>query len=154
MVQLNYSLESSEDQLAVVFKNKTNEWEPTTYSELTEDELKKDWVCLRTKFQLNFAVENKSNYQMELIQLLRSTKTKICETNKPILKVTGTEIILKKDKGLVNIGKNAKISAAIQQVKNSQNIIQSNHLEILNIEIGVGDDDAAIDDISSLFSSK
>lgn len=81
---------------------------------------------------------------------------KICETNKPILNISGTEIILKKDKGLVGIGKNAKINAAVQQTKNDQNPSQSNpeQFETLNIVIGVGDVDSTVDDINSIFSSK
>lgn len=157
-MQLKYNLQSSEDQLVVEWKNKSNEWETISYHEFSEDELKKEWVCLRTQFQLKYSIDNASNYREQLIELLKSTRTKICETNKPIFKVTGTEIILKKDKGLVGIGKNAKISAAVQQTKTNQNVSQSNpnQFETLTIEIGPGDgdDSAAVDDISSIFSSK
>lgn len=123
---------------------------------MTEDELKKEWVCFRTKFQLKYSIESSSNYQDRLIELLKSTRVKICETNKPILKISGTEIILKKDKGLVGIGKNAKLNAAVQQMKNDQNPSQSNpnHFETLNIVIGAGDEDSTVDDINSIFSSK
>lgn len=123
---------------------------------MTEDELKKEWVCLRTKFQLKYSVESSSNYQARLTELLKLTRVKICETNKPILNISGTEIILKKDKGLVGIGKNAKINAAVQQTKNDQNPSQSNpeQFETLNIVIGVGDVDSTVDDINSIFSSK
>lgn len=154
VIQIKYSLDASEDQLVAVWKNKSNEWETVAYAELTEHELKKEWVCLRTKFQLNFAVENISNYRNELLQLLQSTKSKICETNKPVLKVAGTEISLKKDKVLVSIGKNAKINAALQQTKTDQSAAQTDQFETLNIVVGAGDDDTVIDDISSLFSSK
>lgn len=127
-----------------------------TYTELTEEELRKEWICIRTKFQLKFSVENTSTYREQLIELLQSTRTKICETNKPILKITGTEIILKKDKGLVGIGKNAKISAAVQQTKTDQNTSSSNanQFEILNIVLGPGENDASVDDINSIFSSE
>lgn len=148
-------MQSSDNQLTVVWKNKTNEWETVSYVELTDDELKKEWVCLRTQFQLKYSIENASNYRERLIELLELTRTKICETNKPTLSISGTEIVLKKDKGLVGIGKNAKINAAVQQTKNDQNTSASdtNQFETLNIVIGPGDDDAAIDDISSIFSS-
>lgn len=127
-----------------------------TYAELTEEELRKEWICIRTKFELKFSVENTSTYREQLIELLQSTRKKICETNKPILKIAGTEISLKKDKGLVGIGKNAKISAALQQTKNDQNPPSSNtnRFEILNILLGPGEEDAAIDDINSIFSSE
>ncbi|XP_055311397.1 ufm1-specific protease 2 [Sitodiplosis mosellana] len=154
-VQLKYNLQSSDNQLVVGWKNKSNEWETVSYDELTEDELKREWVCLRTQFQLKYSIENTANYREQLIELLESTRKKICETNKPILCISGTEIILKKDKGLVGIGKNAKINAAIQQTKNDQNPSQSNpnQFETLNIVLAAGDDDAAMDDISSIFSN-
>lgn len=156
-VQLKYNLQSSEAQLAVVWKNKSNEWETVPYTELTEDELKKEWVCLRTQFQLKYLVDNTSNYRKQLIELLNATKTKICETNRPTLKISGTDIILKKDKGLIGIGKNAKINAAVQQIKTDQNPSQSSlkQFDILNINIEANDDDAAtVNDISTIFSSK
>lgn len=154
-VQLKYNLQSSDNQLTIVWKNKTNEWETVSYVELTDEELRKEWVCLRTQFQLRYSIENASNYRERLIELLEVTRTKICETNKPTLSISGTEIVLKKDKGLVGIGKNAKINAAVQQTKTDQNTSasDSNQFETLNIVIGPGDDDAAIDDISSIFSS-
>lgn len=159
VIQLKCNLQSSElnERISVEWKNKCGEWESVSYVELSEDELKKEWVCLRTKFQLKFAAENSE----ELLQQLQATKTKICEINKPILYITSTEIILKKEKGLVGIGKNAKISAAVQQAKTQQNISadatdgNANKLEILHIKVaGAGEDDAIIDDISALFSSE
>lgn len=156
VIQLKYSLDAADSKLIVLSKNKTGDWETVTYAELTEEELRKEWICIRTKFQLKFSVENTSTYREQLIELLQSTRTKICETNKPILKITGTEIILKKDKGLVGIGKNAKISAAVQQTKSDQNPSPSNanQFEILNIVLGPGEDDASVDDINSIFSSE
>lgn len=124
------------------------------YVELNDDELKKEWVCVRTQFHLKYCISDSSAYREQLLQLLQNTRSKICETNKPILKVCGTEIILKKDKGLVGIGKNAKISAAVQQTKTESKNINSNRFDTLNIELGCGEDDASTDDISSLFSSK
>lgn len=145
-------MQSSDNQLTVVWKNKTNEWETVSYVELTDDELKKECVCLRTQFQLKYSIKNASSYREQLIELLELTKMKICETNKPTLSISGTEIVLKKDKGLVGIGKNAKISAAVQQTKNTS-ASDTNQFRTLNIVIGPGDDDAAIDDICSIFSS-
>lgn len=153
-VQLKYNLESGYDKLAVVWKNKAGEWETVSYVELSEDELKKEWVCLRTKFHLRYSVSDSSKYREQLIELLQSTRKKICETNKPVLKVANTEIVLKKDKGLVGIGKNAKISAAVQQTKTVQSASPSNQFEVLNISLNPGEEDASVDDISSLFSSE
>lgn len=138
-------------------KNKTGEWETVEYSELNEDELKKEWICVRTQFQLKYFVDDSSAYKEQLIQLLQSTRSKVCETNKPILKVTGTEIMLKKDKGLVGIGKNAKISAAVQQTKTDQKPCcesNPNQFETLNIVLTPGDEDTSVDDINAVFSSK
>lgn len=153
---MKYNLTVSEDKLTVLSKNKAGEWETVAYVELTEEELKKEWICIRTKFQLNYSVGNVSSYREQLIELLQSTRKKICETNKPILKVTGTEIVLKKDKGLVGIGKNAKISAAVQQTKIDANtaVTNTNQFDVLNIVLGPDDTDATSDDISALFSSK
>lgn len=163
VVQLKYNIaiENISERLSVAWKNsKSGEWETNvSYAELTEDELQKEWVCLRTKFQLKYAVvSNGGDYHEQLRQLLQTTRTKICETNKPVLKVIGTEIVLKKEKGLVGIGKNAKISAAVQQTKNEQNsaTTQANKFEVLNIEVAAGEQDAStvVDDISLLFSSE
>lgn len=156
MVQLKYQLKADDDKLSCNWKNKSGEWEITPYTELDEDELKKEWICVRTQFQLKYSVENVSTYQEQLHELVKTTRTKICATHKPVLKVSGTEIVLKKDKGLVGIGKNAKISAALQQTKAGQTAASntSNQFDVLNIEIFPGDDEAAAEDISSKFSSR
>lgn len=122
--------------------------------ELNEDELKKDWICVRTQFHLKYCVDGSSAYREQLLALLKSTRSKICESNKPILKVIGTEIVLKKDKELVGIGKNAKISAAVQQYKINSKCINSSQFDTLNISVSSEEDDAPTNDISSLFSSK
>lgn len=137
-----------------MFKNKSEEWETVEFVEFDEDELKKEWICVRTQFHLKYSVNDSSSYREQLLELLQTTRTKICETNKPVLKVSDTEIVLKKDKGLVGIGKNAKISAAIQQTKANSKNANPNQFDSLNIELNCGDDDASIDDISALFSSK
>lgn len=154
LVQLNYNLQSPNSQLTVLCKCKSGDWETVEYVEQNEDELKKEWICVRTQFHLKYCVNDSSAYREELLQLLQSTRSKICETNKPILKVCDTEIVLKKDKGLVGIGKNAKISAAVQQTKANAKNTDPNQFDTLNIELSCGEDDAAIDDIGSLFSSK
>lgn len=153
-VQIKYNLSSAEDKLVIVWKNKSNEWENVSFVEFTDDELKKEWVCLRTQFKLKYSIENASNYRSQLLDLLKATRTKICETNKPILKISNTEIVLKKDKGLVGIGKNAKISAAVQQTKTDQSQSNSNHFETLNIVVEAGEESPSVDDISAIFSSK
>lgn len=140
--------------MTVLFKNKSGDWETVEFVELNEDELKKEWICVRTQFHLKYCVNDSSAYREQLLQLLQTTRSKICETNKPILKVSETEITLKKDKGLVGIGKNAKISAAIQQTKANSKNTNPNQFDTLNIELNSGEDDASTDDISSLFSSK
>lgn len=138
----------------VVLKNKSGEWDTVEYVELNEDELKKEWICVRTQLNLKYSVECTSTYRDQLIQLLQSTRTKICETDKPILKVMGTDIVLKKDKGLIGIGKNAKISAAVQQTKTNSKCCDttSNQFETLNIILTPGDEDASVEDLK--FSSK
>lgn len=154
VVQLKCSLQSSDNQLAVASKNKSGEWETVEYAELTEDELRKEWICICTEFRLSYFVEDASKYRERLLQLLQSTREKTCETPKPILKVSGTEIILKKEKGLVGIGKNAKISAAVQQTKTDQNSSNPNQFETLNIVLESGEEESIVDGISSVFSSK
>lgn len=113
---------------------------------------------MRTKFHLKYSVADNGDYREQFSKLLQTTRSKICETNKPTLKVIGTEIVLKKDKGLVGIGKNAKISAAVQQTKNERNAAaatqSNNKFEVLNIEVGAVEQDASVDDISLLFSSE
>lgn len=151
------NLESAENKLTVVSKNKSGEWDTVEYVDFTDDELKKEWICVRTQFHLKYSVDDPSTYRDQLIQLLQLTRSKICETNKPILKISGTEIVLKKDKGLVGIGKNAKISAAVQQTKNDQTACcesNVNQFETLSIVLTPGDEDTSVDDISSVFSSK
>lgn len=136
-------------------KSKSGDWDTVEYVELNEDELKKEWICVRTQFHLKYCVDDSSAYREQLLQLLKSTKSKICETNKPILKVDGTEITLKKDKGLVGIGKNAKMTAAVQQTKTDpKKNINAHQFETLNILISGGEEDASTDDISASFSSE
>lgn len=150
-------MQSAENKLVVRSKNKSGEWDTVDYVELNEDELKKEWICVRTQFQLKYSVEDASKYREQLIQLLQTTRSKVCDTNKPILKVCGTEIILKKDKCLIGIGKNAKLSAAVQQTKTDKKSCcesNSNQFETLNILLAPGDEDTSIDDISRAFSSK
>lgn len=154
---MKFNLESAENKLTVVSKNKSGEWETVEYVDFTDDELKKEWICVRTQFHLKYSVDDTSKYRDQLIQLLQSTRSKVCETNKPNLKIAGTEIVLKKDKGLVGIGKNAKISAAVQQTKTDQKACcesNINQFETLNITVTTGDEDTSVDDISSVFSSK
>lgn len=141
--------------MTVLSKSKSEGWDTVEFVELNDDELKKEWICVRTQFHLKYSVNESSAYREQLLQLLQNTRSKICETNKPILKVSDTEITLKKDKGLVGIGKNAKISAAIQQTKTNSKNTNPNQFDTLNIELMSGEDDASTDDdISSLFSSK
>lgn len=141
--------------MTVLSKSKSEGWDTVEFVELNDDELKKEWICVRTQFHLKYSVNESSAYREQLLQLLQNTRSKICETNKPILKVSDTEITLKKDKGLVGIGKNAKISAAIQQTKTNSKNTNPNQFDTLNLELMSGEDDASTDDdISSLFSSK
>lgn len=154
VVQLKYNLQSSDNHLIVLCKSKSGDWDTVEFVELSDDELKKEWICVRTQFHLKYCVNDSSAYREQLLQLLQNTRLKICETNKPILKVCETEIVLKKDKGLVGIGKNAKLTAAVQQTKANSKNTNPNQFDTLNIEIGSGDDDTSTDDISTLFSSK
>lgn len=152
---MKYNLQSSDDQLTVVWKNKSNKWESISYVEFNVEELKKEWVCLRTKFQLRYSIENALNYREQLLELLELTRTKICNTKRPNFKIFGTEIILKENKGLVGIGKNAKISAALQQITNDQNSKSSStQFETLNMVLAAGDEDATVNDLSAIFSSE
>lgn len=149
LVHFQYVLGSS--SLNIFNRGKSKELEESSYELFEESELFREWICLRTKFTLKYTIE--SGYQEQLLSNLKATRTKLCETNKPIFKIDGTDIILKKDKGLVGIGKNAKVSAAILQAKKQQTDAVPSKFDVLNIVLAPGDDDANVDDVSSLFAS-
>lgn len=141
--------------LNVFNKGKSKEFEATQQEVFQENELFREWICLRTKFTLKYSVDSTGDYEEQLLALLKSTRSKLCETNKPIFKIDGTDIILKKDKGLVGIGKNAKVSAAVLQTKKEQppSIGEPTKFEVLNVTLTPGEDEANVDDVSAFFAS-
>lgn len=149
------SLRDSNEALVVLSKNKAKEWEAVKHEIFAVKELWKEWVCLRTKFSLKFSVENASSYHEEIKNLLNATKTRLLESKKPVLKIDKTEIVLKKDKGLIGIGKNGKVSAALQQTKQNE-VAKSelNAFQVMNIILAPGDEESSIEDISKVFSSE
>lgn len=127
-------------------KNKANEWETCTNETVTEEELFKEWICLRTQFQLKFATKSQENYRNQLIATLNESKKKLLESGQAVLKVRGTEIVLKANKGISGIGKNAKVSAALQQTRQTdagsknQEKKELSQFECLNFELVAGDE--------------
>lgn len=141
--------------MTVFIRGKSKEFEESSFDVIQENELFGEWVYLLTKFSLRYSVSSGSDYRTQLLNELKATRTKLCETNKPIFKIAGTEIILKKDKGLVGIGKNAKVNAAVLQTKKDQpdKTIELNKYEVLDITLEPSEDNADVEDVSSLFAS-
>lgn len=152
---LTYNFKTAE--LLIQTKDKSGDWLDATHDELTEAEIWKEWVCLRTKFTLKYQIDGSALCKQQLQQLLDETKKKLCETDKPVIKVDGTEIVLKKDKVFVGIGKSTKLSAVVNQArKESVNADGSKpdptQFEVVNFTISPSDE--GVDDISAVFGSK
>lgn len=140
----------------VFIRGKSKEFQESSFDVIKDSELSGEWVYLLTKFSLMYSISSGSDYNNQLLNELKATRSKLCKTNKPIFKIAGTEIILKKDKGLVGIGKNAKVNAAVLQTKKDQRekAIELNKYEVLHISLEPCEDNATVDDISSIFASK
>lgn len=153
---LQYNLKSGQP-LTVSIKNKSNEWEVILYDVITEEELWKEWACLRTRFTLKFSIETNASYQTELLKLLNESKVKLLETHKPTLAIQKTEIVLKKDKAMTGIGKNGKVSGAITQTKSNDSEHKENQqlngFRCLNFDL-LPSDGSVTDDLSAAFTSK
>lgn len=143
-------------KLNVFIRGKSKEFEESSFDVIQDKELFGEWAYLLTQFSLRYSVSSGSDYKNQLLNELKATRTKLLETNKPIFKIAGAEIILKKDKGLVGIGKNAKVNAAILQTKKDQQekSIELSKYDVLNITLEPSEDITNIDDVSSLFASK
>lgn len=154
IVHFQYNLNS--EALNVFIRGKSKEFEQSSFDVIKDNQLFGEWVYLLTKFSLRYSVSNGSDYANQLLNELKATRTKLCETNKPTFKIVGTEIILKKDKGLVGIGKNAKVNAAVLQTKKDQQEkdIDLKKYEVLNVTLESNEDNCDVDDVSSLFGSK
>lgn len=150
-MHLEYNLKSFE--LTAKIKSKSNEWENVAYDSFKELELWKEWICLRTKFTLKYIVDSSKSLKEQLAE----TRKKLCETNKPVFKIDGTEIMLKKDKVMIGIGKNAKVNAALQQTKKDQSNSNAKSdptkFEVLNFILAPSEEES-VDDISAIFASK
>lgn len=108
---------------------------------------------MRTQFTLKFAVDA-SNVSESFLQQLSQSKSKLLEAEKPTLKIPETEIVLKAGKSLSGIGKNAKVTVALQQVK-SQGETQSGGLNCLNFTVHPDEATSSkVDDLSARFTSK
>lgn len=133
-----------------------NEWETVVHDVFAEEELWKEWVCVRSQFTLKFAIDASIQhyaYQRALIERLNRAKTKLLETHKPTLKIADTEIVLKTGKVMAGIGKNGKVSAALLQTRKGDANEAPNDVNTLNIHV-VSDDSAEPDELSSVFTGK
>lgn len=154
-VHVKYDLKSGQP-LSVFAKNKSNEWEKITHEVLAEEELWKEWICIRSQFTLKFAIDQslqQEAYRTELANRLAEAKAKLLETQKPTLKIAGSEIVLKAGKVMTGIGKNGKVSAALLQTKKSDANEAVNGFNTLNIHV-LSDENSTVDELSSVFTSK
>lgn len=78
---------------------------------------------------------------------------KLCDSNKPVIKVNDTGIVLKKNKAFAGIAKSTKVSSVLKQTKNAEaQKADPSQFEVLNFTISP--DDENIEDFSSMFGSK
>lgn len=155
ILHVNYDFKSGQP-LSVWVKNKSNEWESVAHEVIAEEELWKDWVCVRSQFTLKFAFDQNIQheaYRSELINRLAEAKAKFLETQKPTLKIADTEIVLKAGKVMTGIGKNGKVSAALLQTKKGEASETANGFSTLNIQV-LSDENSTSDELSSAFTSK
>lgn len=142
MVHINYDFKNGQ-HLYVFNKTKTNEWDSATHEVINENDLWKEWVCLRTNFTLKFNVES-------VDKQLNETKLKLLNSEKPIFKIAGTEIVLKAGKVISGIGKNAKVSVALQQAQ-----IKNDKINCLNFSVHSDESTASdVDELSRKFTGK
>lgn len=137
-------------------KNKSNEWVCVEHEVITEEELWKEWVCIRSQFTLKFAIDQsiqQEAYRTELINRLTEANTKLQETQKPTLKIADSEIVLKAGKVMTGIGKNGKVSAALLQTKKGDADEATNGFSVLNIHVS-SDETSTVDELSSVITSK
>lgn len=139
--------------MSVSVKNKSNEWEEVAHEVINEEELWKEWVCIRSQFRLNFSIDQSIQHEAyctELINRLAEAKVKLLETLKPTLKIVNSEILLKAGKVMSGIGKNGKVSAALLQAKKGDGNEATIGFSTLSIQV-LSD---SIDELSSVFTSK
>lgn len=154
-MHVNYDFKSGQP-LTVFAKNKSKEWENVAHEVITEEEVWKDWVCIRSQFTLKFAIDQsikQEAYHSELIKRLTEAKVKLLETQKPTLKISDTDIVLKAGKVMTGIGKNGKVSAALLQTKKGDAIDAANGFSTLNIVV-LSDDNSTVVELSSVFTGK
>lgn len=137
-------------------KDKAGTWNDASHEEITETDMWKEWICLRTKFTLKYHIDSSKSCKQQLLQSLEATKSKLCASDKPIVTVDGTEIVLKKDNVFVGIGKNTKVSAVLNQSRNGENSDgpKSDLTQFKVINFTISSNDETIDDISAAFGSE
>lgn len=149
---MNYELKRDQP-LSVTVKNKSNEWECVVPDLINEEELWKEWVCIRSPFRLSFPIDQsiqQETYRTELVNRLAEAKAKLLDTLKPTLKIDGSEILLKAGKVMSGIGKNGKVSAALSQKKQANENGTTSGFSTLNIQV-LSD---SMNELSSVFTSK
>lgn len=151
---ISYNIKTKE--FGIKTKDNSNVWSETSFKEVTDTEIWKEWICLRTKFTLKYNIDSSGSCKEQLQQFLDDTKRKLYETNKPVIKVNGTEIVLKKDAVYVGIAKSTKVSSVLKQSKNAENADGQNpepsQFHVLNFTISPDNENA--EDLSSMFGSK
>lgn len=137
----------------MLVKNQSNEWESVAHEVINEEELWKEWVCVRSQFRLNFSIDQSIQHEAyctELVNRLAEAKVKLLETLKPTLKIDDSEIILKAGKVMSGIGKNGKVSAALLQTTKSGGNEATTGFSTLSIQV-LSD---SINELSTVFTSK
>lgn len=149
-----YNIKTSE--FGIKTKDSANVWSESSFEEVSDADIWKEWVCLRTKFTLKYNIDSSRSSKEQLQQFLEDTKTKLCDTNKPVIGVNDTEIVLKKNKNFVGIGKNTKVNGVLKQAKTDGQAdgqkSDPSQFEVLHFTISPDDDN--VEDISSMFGSK
>lgn len=151
---ISYNIKTKE--FGIKTKDSSNVWSEASVEEVSDAEIWKEWICLRTNFTLKYNIDSSRSCKEQLHQFLEDTKTKLCETNKPVIKVNDTEIVLKKDKVFVGIAKSTKVSSVLKQTKKADNAdgqkSDPSQFEVLNFSISP--DDENVEDLSSMFGSE
>lgn len=151
---LTYNFKTTE--LVIQTKDKSGEWEVASHEEITEADMWKEWVCLRTKFTLKYQIDSSKSCREQLQRLLDESKRKLCETDKPVIRADGTDIVLKKDKVYVGIGKSTKVSAVVREARKeaSGDGSRPDPTQFETIDFTISASDESVDDISAVFGSK
>lgn len=110
--------------LTVFTRTDSNQWtSDNSHETLSEEELFTNWMCLRTKFALNFSSNSNDgcNYKNWLLKVLTNVEKAITSTHTPMFEVAETNIVLEDNKNIDGIGKSSKILDLLNQVKKCQN---------------------------------